>query len=232
MRILLYNQSQDELKKMSFDVIEALKNEKAMLDECCCFLQEKRKLNHVIYDIAIIDLSYGNEDAKYLVHHLRVNHSACMIVLLSQSYKESGFAFEIGASYFGLKEDCDLKDVLKKVIAVYKKENPFVYFHHNENKTKIYLKDVIYVEVTSKILRVVSVKGEYQSLRKENKNLIDILCGYGFVRAHQSYYVSLKNIVSFKKGEVTLSNCENVSVSLKYRKDMKEKLDVFLSDFG
>ena len=65
MRILLYNQDKTELQKMSKDVIEALENEKAMLDVCYSFYHDKKKLNHVIYDIGIIDLSIGKEDALF-----------------------------------------------------------------------------------------------------------------------------------------------------------------------
>ena len=232
MRLLLYNQDKNELKKMSYVVVEALQNEKAMLDECCSFLDNKRKLNNVIYDIAIIDLSVGREDAKFLVHHLRQNNSECMIILLGSNYKESVFAFDIKASLFVLKEDCDLKKELKKVIVTYKKNNPWIYFHHDEKKTKIYLKDILFVEVASKSLRVVCIDKEYISLRKENKDVIDVLCKYGFIKVHQSYYISLKNIISFKKGEITLTNHENVSVSLKYRKNLKEKLNMFIDICG
>jgi DNA-binding LytR/AlgR family response regulator len=94
------------------------------------------------------------------------------------------------------------------------------------------LKDILFVEVASKSLRVVCIDKEYISLRKENKDVIDVLCKYGFIKVHQSYYISLKNIVSFKKGEITLTNHENVSVSLKYRKNLKEKLNMFIDICG
>ena len=95
MRILIYNQNITELDKMSKEVIEALENEKAMIDVSYSFLKNKKKLNHVIYDIAIIDLSVGKEDALFLSRHLRYHNEKCMIVLLGNDYKESIFAFDI-----------------------------------------------------------------------------------------------------------------------------------------
>ena len=38
----------------------------------------------------------------------------CMIILLGNDYRESYIAFDIHASLFVLKEDCDLKKILKK----------------------------------------------------------------------------------------------------------------------
>lgn len=231
MRILLYNQDIVELKKMSLEVIEALENEKAMLDECCSFFKDKKKLNHVIYDIGIIDLSVGKENALFLVRHLRCLNSECMIILLGNSYTESEFAFEIKAAYFGLKEDCDINKTLKKVIAIYKKNNPWIYLYKNEKKQKIYLKDIVYVEVASKTLTIVCINQRYEVLRKENKNIIEFLCLHDFVKIHQSYYISFKNILAFKKGEVTLINGDSISVSLKYRKDFKERLEESIDTF-
>ena len=42
-----------------------------------------------------------------------------MIILLGSVYKENKFAFDIKASYFALKEDSDIKAILKNIITVY-----------------------------------------------------------------------------------------------------------------
>ena len=232
MRILIYNQNITELDKMSKEVIEALENEKAMIDVSYSFLKNKKKLNHVIYDIAIIDLSAGKEDALFLSRHLRYHNEKCMIVLLGNDYKESIFAFDIKAAMFLLKEDCNLKRELKKVIVSYKKSNPWIYFNKDDKKYKIYLENIIYVEVASKSITLVCRDQKYVSLRKENKDILEVLLKYGFVQVHQSYYISFKYIASFKKGEVTFLNGDNVSVSLKYTKSFHEKLNVFMDNFG
>lgn len=222
MRILLYNQDQSELKKMSKKVIEALENEKAMLDVCYSFYHDKKKLNLVVYDIGIIDLSEGKEDALFLSHHLRQKNNECMIILLGRDYKESMFAFDMKASYFALKEDCDIKAILKNIITVYKKNNPFTYIKKDDKKYKAYIKDIIYIEVASKSITLVCMNQKYISSRKENPDLLDILKTHDFIKVHQSYYININKILSFKKGEVTLINNDIISVSLKHREFFHE----------
>ena len=232
MRILLYDQNKDELNRLSLEVIDALVNEKAMLDECYSFLKDKKKLNHVIYDIGIVDLSEGKEDALFLLHHLRCQNEDCMIILLGNDYRESYIAFDIHASLFVLKEDCDLKKILKNVILIYKKKNPWIYLLKDEKKYKVYLKDILYVEVASKVMVIVCKDIRYEVLRKENKDVLDFLCKHEFVQIHHSYYISFKNIFAFKKGEVTLINGDSISVSLKYRNEFKERLLLAIDNNG
>ena len=222
MRILLYNQSKYELKKMSDDVIEALHSELVMLDVCYSFLRDKKKINHVVYDMAIVDLSHGNEDALFLCRHLRYKNKDCMIILLGDDYKESTFAFEVKASYFILKEDCDLKKMIINQIEVYKKRNPWVYFIKENKKYKVYLKDVIYMETTSDLIHLVCFHQIYTMIKKENLNIIDFMIKHGLIRIHQSYYICSHKILGFKKGEVIMRNGDCLSVSLKYRDGFKE----------
>ena len=231
MRILLYNQNHSELKKISEDVIKALENEKAMLDVSYSFYHDKKKLNHVVYDIGIIDLSYGKEDALFLSHHLKQKNSECMIILLGSDYRESMYAFDIKASYFALKEDCDIKSILKNIITIYKKNNPWVYIKKDDKKYKIYIKDIIYIEVASKSITLVCTNQRYMCLRRENSDLLEILNKYNFMKIHQSYYININKVLSFKKGEVTLMNNDIISVSLKYRESFNEKIRNCINEY-
>ena len=217
MRILLYNQNKTELKKMSDDVMKALDSELVMLDISYSFLKSKKKLNNVIYDIAIIDMSEGKEDVLFLIRHLRNHHKECMIILLGNDYKESLFAFEIKAAYFGLKEDTDLKRIMKDMVERYKKNYPFVYIRKDDKRYKVYTKDVVYLEMMGKYISLVCHDKRYSGLKKENQDVLDMFIKYGFIQIHAGYYIHPDKILSFKKGEVTLINGDSISVSLKYR---------------
>ena len=55
---------------------------------------------------------------------------------------------------------------------------------------------------------------------------------YGFVQIHAGYFIHPLNIISFKKGEVTLINGDSISVSLKYRDVFYEYLNEAIDNNG
>lgn len=94
----------------------------------------------------------------------------------------------------------------------------FLYFKSSGKLTKVYLKDILYIEGLSNYVKIVMVDGTlivYQKL----SYLEEKLPKNQFIRVHRSYIVSTQHIQSIGRNEVTIMQ-RLVPIGSKYRENL------------
>lgn len=81
--------------------------------------------------------------------------------------------------------------------------------------TKIYIRDINYVEVRKHLITIHTSHGSYQKYGTLS-NELDFLSRYGFVKCSQNYIVPLTKIQSVSYVDVTLSDGTKIALSKRY----------------
>jgi DNA-binding LytR/AlgR family response regulator len=96
----------------------------------------------------------------------------------------------------------------------------FLYFKSSGKLTKVYLKDILYIEGLSNYVKIVMVDGTlivYQKL----SYLEEKLPKNQFIRVHRSYIISTEHIQSVGKSEVSIMQ-RIVPIGSKYRENLAQ----------
>lgn len=110
------------------------------------------------------------------------------------------------------------------------KERKYVLFDCNKLSIKIYLEDIIFIEVRIRNVIVNTTKGFYEIRRTSLKDIIKRICTDYIVQSHRSYIINLNHIEKIEKDSgsswrVFFYNCkETAFIGAKY----KEAIDKYM----
>ena len=140
------------------------------------------------------------------------------VIIFITALKDYVFdAFDVRAFHYILKpvNEKKLREILYLVLLQFEKKDKFIIAKTIKQSTKIFFKDIIYIESQQRKLKVHTTYDVIEYYYK----LSDIeqeLYGFSFFRCHKSYIVNFKYVHSYGNTFITLKNSEKVYLS-KYK---------------
>ncbi|MCP1103349.1 DNA-binding LytR/AlgR family response regulator [Aequitasia blattaphilus] len=178
------------------------------------------------YDIIFLDIKMpglnGIETAKKI---REIDKDVIIIFLTSmlqyafESYKvNAGNYIQKPISYMRLKDE--LERWVQKLLV---KEEPYIFFHNNDGKHRIFLKNISYIDTFNRNLLVHTDIGNlvcFWSLKEMESKIGQM----GFQRSHSAYLVNLFYVENVESTEVKLCTNERIPLSKTKKKGFLEAL--------
>ncbi|MHB9941752.1 DNA-binding response regulator [Clostridium sporogenes] len=172
-----------------------------------------------VFDIYFLDIKMDNLTGLEVAKKIRLINKEAIIIFIT-GLKDYVFdAFDVNAFHYILKpiDENKLKDVLYSALLQFDKKDEFIIAKTISQATKIFLKDIMYIESQHRKLRI-HTKNNIIEYYHKISDIEKELYGCSFFRCHKSYIVNLKYVESYDNVFITLINSEKIYVS-KYRLD-------------
>lgn len=169
------------------------------------------------FDIYFLDIQMDNISGIDTAKKIRLIHETSIIIFIT-GFKEYVFdAFDVNAFHYIVKpiDEDKFKDILHSAVKTIFKKDKFLLAKTINTSTKIFLKDIIYIESLQRKIKVHTTYDIFEYYYKIS-DLENELIEDNFFRCHKSYIVNLKYVQSFDNTFITLKNSEKVFVS-KYK---------------
>ncbi|WP_454051871.1 LytR/AlgR family response regulator transcription factor [Clostridium sp. Marseille-Q7071] len=162
----------------------------------------------------------------------RVNEKA--VIIFITAFKDYVFeAFDVRAFHYILKpvDEDKLKEILCSALSQFQQEDKFIVAKTISQSTKIFHKDIMYIESQQRKVKVhttYDVIEYYYKLSDMEQELYED----NFFRCHKSYIVNLKYVHSYDNTFITLKNLEKIYVSKYKLADFSKVFMYYLKDEG
>ncbi|MFN4255828.1 MAG: LytR/AlgR family response regulator transcription factor [Saprospiraceae bacterium] len=104
---------------------------------------------------------------------------------------------------------------------------PFHFFNVNKKMVRVWLDEILYIESLKEYVRLHLRDGKTLVTKSQLGEMEAWLAGFGFVRVHRSFVVSLANVEAYTATEV-FSGGKSVPIGRQYR----EEVEVAMGRFG
>lgn len=180
------------------------------------------------FDILFLDIKMAVMDGLETAKLLKERGREFILIFITSAEEYVYDAFDLEAFQYLVKPVDDEK--LERVLfsAVNKKIRPrenFLILSRNRQVSKINLDDVLYFEITGRIIRI-HFKDRCTDYYEKISDLERKLSALDFFRCHKSYLVNLKLVREFTKTEIIMENGERLFLS---RRRAQEFSRAFLS---
>ncbi len=185
------------------------------------------------FDIYFLDILMDKLTGIDVAKKIRCINEKAIIIFIS-GIKDYVFqAFDVRAFNYILKpvQEEKLKEVLYSAVDQFEKKDKFIVTKTISQKTKIFLKDIMYIESEKRKLKVHT---NYDIIEYYYK-LSDIeqeLYKDNFFRCHKSYIVNLEYVHSYDNTFIILKNLEKVYVSKYKLNDFSKAFMYYLKNEG
>lgn len=186
------------------------------------------------FDILFLDIKMAVMDGLKTARVLKERGREFILIFITSAEEYVYDAFDLEAFQYLVKPVDDAK--LERVLfaAVNKKipeQHNFLVFNWNRETVKINLNDVLYFEITGRIIRV-HFWDSYTDFYEKMSVLEQKLSGVDFFRCHKSYLVHLKFVKRFSKSEIIMENQERLLLSKRRAEDFSRAFLSFLKRQG
>lgn len=182
------------------------------------------------YDIIFVDIQLKNENGIEIAKIMNNSNHSYKLFLVSNfsGYFKDGFRVN-AERYFTkpinqLEFNNDMSDVLKDYIY-----NSMFIFDEKISKSKIYIKDIQYVEILQRKTYLCTISNKFISnyslsyWKNEFSNL-------GFSQTHKAFYVNLNNVKNYDSKNIYMDNGKVIPLSRFYKAKFIEEYNIFLSN--
>ena len=173
-----------------------------------------------IADIYFIEIANAKDIEQFL--YLKQTQHFSLIILIGQdnSYlMKKGYQLEpidyIRKEYL----ETDLKDVIKKLSLLISKYFQTYSYESKNNKAKIRIHSIYYVESFQHYIHIHTKTGEYVE-RKNISQFIEEMGDHGFIQIHKSYVIHLDKIKTIGLNEVEMMSGDKLIVGKKYKEQL------------
>ncbi len=178
---------------------------------------EELLLSIIKFDMYFLDIQMNKITGIQAAKKIRLINESGVIIFIT-GFKEYVFeAFDVRAFHYILKpvQEEKLKEILQSALAQFEKNDKFIIARTMRNLSKIFIKDILYIEAEQRKLKVHTSYDIIEYYYKIS-DMEQELQGYHFFRCHKSYIVNLKYVKSFDSNSIILKNSENIYLS-KYK---------------
>lgn len=191
------------------------------------------KLLHAkdIFDIYFLDIKMDNLNGIDVAKKIRTTNEKSIIIFIT-GLKDYVFdAFDVQAFHYILKpiNEDKFRKVLYSAIKNFDKEDKFIIAKTIKSSTKIFLKDIIYIESQKRKLKVHTTYNVIEYYHKIS-DIEKEICENTFFRCHKSYIVNLKYVRSYDNIFITLKNSEKIYISKYKLSDFSKEFMYYLKD--
>jgi DNA-binding LytR/AlgR family response regulator len=177
--------------------------------------------------VVIAEAELPDQKGIEALRKIREREMNCQIIIFSKTPAYALEGYEVDAIAYLLKGATPL-EVLMNAFAralsnVYAMAQQYITFSCAGYSQTVRLVDILYFEVVRKIVTVHYKEGEFDFYSTLG-TIQNTLEGYGFVRTHRNYVVSLSKIARHENDEVILDSGVIIPIGRNYRKDIKAAL--------
>lgn len=222
MKILIYEDTMQDVQILK-DCIHHFftkKNIQYSIDEC---LNTTTLLSNAFqYDLIFLDVEINNENGIEIGMKLRELSCQSRIIIVSQFSKYLIEGYKIHADRYFIKPITQevFDHEMENVVSNYFKQH-IGFIDESISKTKIYLKDIVYVEYLDRKSNLHFADGSIISTTYPLKHWIDKLNTYNFAQPHKSFIVNFTYITKFEGADLLLSTNERIPLSRHYKKEFE-----------
>jgi DNA-binding LytR/AlgR family response regulator len=170
-----------------------------------------------IFHIYFLDIRMDKLTGIEVAKKIRMIDSKAFIIFIT-ALKDYVFdAFDVQAFHYILKpvKEGKLKEILCLILLQLEKRDKFIIAKTIKQSTKIYLKDIIYIESQQRKLKIHTTYDIIEYYHKLS-DMEQEVSGFNFFRCHKSYIVNLNYVYSYDNTFITLKNSERIYLS-KYK---------------
>lgn len=195
--------------------------------------QNKNELLNDIgyYDFLFLDIELGQENGIDLGLQLQKIEHHCHIIITTNYSKYAIDGYKIQAERYFIKpihqQEFDLE--MNVVIKNYIKDKNY-FFDKKICDSKIYIKDILYIEFMDRKSIIHKVDGKTISTNSTLKYWYDKLNDYHFAYPYKAFLVNLKYVNALYKKDIEMTNGEMIPLSRHYKKEFETKYIDLLQD--
>ncbi len=180
-------------------------------------------------DIIFLDIEMGKSNGIETAEKIRALQRDAIIIFISSHRGYVFDAFRVEALHFILKpiDKYEFDEVFTRAINKHHLLNSYLSFKWENDRRKIAINDIIYIESYNRRLSVHTVNDVFDTTGKMN-DLAKTLETHGFLRIHQGFLVNMNYIRVFDKTNVSLTNGETVMISVRKRSEALKAFDRYL----
>ncbi|MGN0496363.1 MAG: LytR/AlgR family response regulator transcription factor [Lachnospiraceae bacterium] len=211
----------DDMRQDALAGKQLFDNNYSNMDITCEIMKPKELLlmieeNMFSYDLAIMDIEFGDEEFDGIKLSQKINEIApsCQIIYLTSFLEFAPDVYETKHCYFVMKPNLEvmLPRAFKKAYDFYLSEQKqdILEIVCDGQKTHLLQKEIVYVEREGRMLRIHMDEEEYvcyMSIRKILKELSP-----DFARCHGGYIVNLGKIIAVNSEMVTVETGEKIDI--------------------
>lgn len=183
------------------------------------------------YDLVITDIELQGISGLELGKRIRKENPEVYLVFLTSHSEFASESYIIEAYQYILKKDIEerLSPLVKKVVHEIKKSyEEFRWIGTNQNKIKIYYKDIICIQKIkgSKYIEYITENGKYIERLSMNQILEQIHSNI-FILVDRGHVVNVNHIVRVRGNMIQMNNGEEITVSRVQIAQAKEKITAY-----
>ncbi|WP_160693438.1 LytTR family DNA-binding domain-containing protein [Clostridium sp. C2-6-12] len=156
------------------------------------------------------------------------------IIIFTTGYKNYVYdAFDVNAFHYLIKpiDEMKFEKVLFNAIKSLSPKDKFLIAKINNSLTKIYLKDIQYIESEQRKIKIHTTYDVIEYYYKISDLEVELMQD-DFFRCHKSFIVNLKYVQSFDNTFITLKNSEKVFISRYKLADFSKAFMYYLKNEG
>lgn len=177
---------------------------------------ESNSIDVLFLDIELVNLS-GVDVGEYIRNHLC--NLELKIVFFSSKDTYDRELFKISPFDFIEKPIDDKKtDIIMLKIMKYLNNGINVFnYKKNGHEKNVYYKDILYIEATSRYVKLHMKDGSNELFISTLKNINRSFIENGFVQIHKSYLVNLMHIKAISNSVVCMNDNYNINIGRKFK---------------
>lgn len=192
---------------------------------------EQLMLSIEVFDMFFLDIKMDKLTGIEVAKKIRIVNERAVIIFIT-GLKDYVFdAFDVRAFHYILKpvDEEKLKEILYSALVQFEKKDKFIIAKTIRQRTKIFIKDIMYIESEQRKLKVHTTYDIIEYYHKLS-DMEQELYGYNFFRCHKSYIVNLRYVHCYDNTFITLKNLEKISVSKYKLSDFSKTFMYYLKD--
>jgi DNA-binding LytR/AlgR family response regulator len=165
-----------------------------------------------------------------IANKIRENNDEVKIIFVSAFENLVYTSFRYHPFRF-IRKGCVEKEIAEAFDAAMRElfyKNMYISAESKTESVKVFYSDIVLIESRANYVEIMTLNGSKIKYRTTMNSLEKELCGYGFVRIHSGYIVSMSKIKYYKNDTVELYNGKLLKVSRKYYADARETYRKYL----
>ncbi len=179
-------------------------------------------LNNI--DVLFMDIKLKNSNGITFIKNNKIYLDNTKIIYIT-GYDYVEDIFETNPFYY-LKKPITIEK-LKKVYLKIIKEDNYLAIKNNKEIIRVSIKDIMYIESMARVilfhLKNDEIIRTYTTIDSIKKNLPSY-----FIQIHKSFIINMKNIKSYKKNEIKLTDETKLNISRNYADIVQESIMNFI----
>ncbi len=178
--------------------------------------------------IIFLDINMEEQDGLKTAIKIKELYPDIYIVLVTAYMSYSLEGYKVKASRFLLKEDLEqtIGECLDSLIEEIQRKSLYVEYSFVEGTIKLLTDDIIYIE-TARHKNVFYTKKNVYTIYKKMDEIEAELCGFGFVRIHQSFLVNMRYIEKISSYVLRLITGKEISVPKSRYPEVKRRYALY-----